>query len=98
MTLFFAEFVHTDYGVTCSNVGFMDLSTAEKCSGAVNYAKTFNSLANYRYAVSWSESPKGCFITDSGYIYFNTHPTGGENRWEIKDTDKRICRKGNTYV
>ena len=88
---FFAEFVHTGNGVTCSDSGFVDLSTAEECSSAVNYAKSFNSKANYKYAGSSTASHKGCVILDSGDIYF-VYITGGE-----KSTATSICRKGNTY-
>ena len=77
MTSFFAGIVHTGKGVTCSDSSFMDLSTAEECSNAVNYAKSFNSNANYRNLGSWSNYPKGCFIYDSGRMFFNTHLTGG---------------------
>ena len=87
----FAEFCHTGYGVTCSDSGLMDLSTAEECSGAVNYAKKFNRLAHYVFAVSWSSAPKGCFIADSGHFWFNKHSTGSRD-----DLRKSICKKGNT--
>ena len=91
MTLFFAEFVHTDNGVTCSERGFKDLSTAQECSDAVSYAKTFNSKALYRNEVSWNFYPKGCYIWPSGYIYFNTHSIG-----EKDSSAASICTIGNT--
>ena len=93
MTSFFAEFVHTSDGVTCSDSGLMDLSTEEECSGAVDYAKSFYSNARYMNAVRWTNEQKGCFIFYSGKIYFNTHPTGGR-----QDIVTSICKRGNTYV
>ena len=91
MTSFFTEFVHTDRGVVCSDSRFMDLSTAQECSGAIDYAKSFNSDANYREEGSWDVYPKGCHIYDSGSMYFNTHSTGTNQGRTIS-----ICRKGNT--
>ena len=95
MTSFFADFVHTDNGLTCSDSGFVDLSTAQECSGSIRYATSFNSKANYKFEVSWSHYPKGCFIWldpySVGSIYFNTHPTGERTQWSAS-----ICRKGNT--
>ena len=86
-----AVFVHTDKGVTCSDRGFTDLSTAVECSGAVSYAKSFNSDAHYQSEVNWSTSPKGCIINHSGSMYFNTHLTGDRN-----NLYSSICKKGNT--
>ena len=93
MTYFFAEFVHTDNGFTCSASGFVELSTAQECSGAVSYAKLFNSKARYQSEQGWSSEPKGCSILDEGSMYFNTHTTGGNNS-HISRTS--ICKKGNT--
>ena len=91
MTLFLAEFFHTDNGVTCLDVGFNDLSTAQECSGAVSYAKNFNSEAHYVGEGSYSGIPKGCAMHDGGYIYFNIHPTGGR-----QSSYSSICNNGNT--
>ena len=91
MTLFFAEFVHTDNGVTCSERGFKDLSTAQECSDAVSYAKTFNSEAHYRKEGSLKSYPKGCYILGAGNMVFNTHSTGGR-----QPSATSICKKGNT--
>ena len=91
MTSFFAGFTHTGNGVTCSDSGFMDLSTAEECSGAVNYAKTFNGNARYVTITDNPTNHKGCFIYDSGSMYFNVHSTGG-----TCDSCTSICRTGNT--
>ena len=91
MTLFFAEFVHTDKGVTCSERGLKDLSTAQECSDAVSYAETFNRDANYRNVESLSYYPKGCHIWTWGDMYFNTHSIGGRNSYAAS-----ICTKGNT--
>ena len=92
MTSFFAEseFVHTDNGVTCSDSGFRDLSTAQECSDAVNYATSFNTKAVYRTTVSTTNRPKGCYILGSGYMYFNTHPDGGRS-----SSVNSICWRGN---
>merc|ERR1711997_945062 len=89
------KFVHTDRGVTCSDSGFVALSTAQECSGAVSYAKLFNSKARYQSEGSRSNDPKGCYIFDSGKMYFNKHPTGAKvfaNRRTIN-----ICRKGGFF-
>ena len=91
MTSFFAELVHTDNGVTCSDSGFKDLTAAQECSEAVIYAKSFNSAARYQSAVSLSTSPTGCIINHSGSMYFNSYPTGDRN-----NLYRSICRKGNT--
>ena len=90
MTSFLAGFVHLDKGVLCSDSGFMDLSTAQECSGAVSYAKSFNSGAWYNGEVDWASRPKGCFILAWGTMYFNKHSTGG------RQGAIPICRKGNT--
>ena len=91
MTSFLAELVNTDKGVTCHDSGFIDLSTAQECSGAVSYARTFNSKAIYKSETSSNILPKGCFINnDGGEMFFNTH-TGGS--WPFSSS---ICRKGNT--
>ena len=91
MKLFFAEVIHTDNGVTCSERGFKDLHTAQECSNAVGYAKTFNSKARYRNEGSWSNTPKGCNIWPSGDMYFNTHSNG-----KMSLVATSICMKGNT--
>ena len=89
MTSFLAAFVHTDNGVTCSDRGFTDLSTAQECTDAVTYAKSFNSAARYQSAVSLSTSPTGCIINHSGSMYFNSYPTADRN-----NLYRSICRKG----
>ena len=91
MTSFLAEFFHTDNGVTCLDVGFNDLSTAQECSGAVSYAKSFNRGARYNYVYSSIERPKGCYIWGDGAMYFNAHPTGGRS-----SSVSSICTIGNT--
>ena len=85
------DLVHTDNGVTCSDSGFIDLSTAQECSVAVSYAKSFNRKANYLSTTNNSERHKGCFIFDSGAMWFNMHNTGSRSSY-----DTSICRKGNT--
>ena len=91
MTSFFAEFLHSyKKGWSCTDMGLAHLSTAEECSGAVNYAKSFNGNAHYVRSGSFSTKLKGCFIDDSGAMFFNTHSTGRHSE------DNNICRKGNT--
>ena len=91
MKSFFAEFVHTEKGVTCSDSGFIDLATAQECSSAVSYALSFNIKADYKSEGSWSRNPMGCYIYDYGSMHFNTHSTGIR-----KSSTITICRKGNT--
>ena len=93
LTSFFAELVHTGNGATCSDAGFMDLSTEEECSGsdAVNYAKSFDGNAHFQ-GVLWNDyNHKGCFMYDNGVMRFNTHNTGGR-----EPDNFNICRKGST--
>ena len=92
MTSFFADFAHTRNNFECSDVdGFMHLLTAQECQDAVEYAKSFNSNAQYEGVISSSSFPKGCVIADWGRMWFNTHPTG-RREWRYKN----ICRTGNT--
>ena len=91
MASFLAAFVHTDNGVTCSDSGFIDLSTAQECSAALDYAMSFNSQASFLSENSWIDYPKGCVIFDWGGMYFNTHSTGGRTSRVAS-----ICKKGNT--
>ena len=98
MTSFFSELVHTHKGATCSDSGFVDLSTAQECSDAVSYAKFFNSKANYRFEVEFDLNPKGCYIELSkkyprleGFMYFNQHSTGSRCSSCIS-----ICLKSST--
>ena len=93
MTSFFAGLVHTEIGVTCSDSGFVDLSTAQECSGAVSYATSFNNNARYDGDVSEDYFPKGCYIWPLGDMFFNSHSTGGVS---AGDTFRSICRKGKT--
>ena len=82
--------VHTAKGTTCSDSGFQDLSTDKECSDAVNYAKSFNEYAGYVKSGSWAGTQKGCYIYDTGEMYFNKHSAGNNN------ADMRsICHKGN---
>ena len=91
MTSFLAEFVHTENGFTCSESGFRDLSTRQQCSGAVSYARSFNSKARYVYGVHSRNRPSGCYILASGEMDYNTHSDG---RGSSSTTS--ICMKGNT--
>ena len=93
MTSFFVGFFHTDIGVTCSEGGFNDLSTAQECSATVSYAKNFNNRAHYYGEISLSEGAKGCVMSKHpvGTIYFNSHPTGGRNLTGFIS----ICKNGN---
>ena len=101
MTSFFAELVHTNNGFTCSDRGFGDLSTAQECSDAVGYAKSFNRYARYQGSASWTDRPKGCYIRGMGFMHFNTPSTGEESVivYGARPSDSAvnsICRKGNT--
>ena len=88
--VFFAALLHTDRGATCSDSGFIDLSTDQECSDAVKYAESFNDEAIYKKVVSWPNNHKGCLILYSGDVYFNVHPVGRN------DEDVRsICKKGD---
>ena len=88
-TLGIAELIHTSNNVTCSDIGLLDLSTAQECVGAVDYAKSFNNRAFYGQEVSDGDKPKGCY--DLGYeMSFNTHSTG-----KRISSAKSICKKGN---
>ena len=91
MTSFFAEFVHTDKNVTCSDTGLMDFSTGQECYGAVNYAKTFNSNARYRWELYGDMYPKGCFISESGNMYFNKYTGSARSSF----SGISICYRGN---
>ena len=74
--MYFAELFHTDRGVTCSDSALIDLPHEQECFDALKYANSFHSSAKYGRKGSWGGSPKGCFIYDSGLIYFNSHLTG----------------------
>ena len=87
----FAALLHTERGTTCSDSGIQDLSTDKECSDAVNYAKSINGDAKYRYSVSVPWQHKGCFIYDpSGNMYFNKHSSGNNNA-----NVRSICHRGN---
>ena len=92
MTSFFAELVHTENGVTCSDSGFINLVTEQECFDAVRYAKSFNSKIKYLGAKSFSSRPSGCFfILDYGVMYWNTN-SRGQGSYSCTS----ICRGGNT--
>ena len=91
MTPFFAEFVSTINGVTCSDYGLMDLAHPQECSSAVSYAKSFNAKAIFMSRTDHEDRHKGCFIYDSGAVWFNTHDTGSRSSYVTS-----ICKKGNT--
>jgi len=54
----------------------MDLSTEQECKDAVSFAKSFNSEANYLQMGYFSYLPRGCFIDDYGWMYFNADSIG----------------------
>ena len=68
----------------------MDLSTAQECRGAVDYAKHFNGDARFYKDVSWPGRHIGCSIYDDGRVLFNKHPSG--NNFEHT---RSICKIGN---
>merc|ERR1711936_385695 len=83
------EFVHTVNGVTCSDYGLMDLAHPQECSAAVNHAKSFNDKAIFMSRTDHEDRHKGCFIYDSGAIWFNTHDTGSRSSYVTS-----ICKIG----
>merc|ERR1711874_150417 len=83
------EFVYTENGVTCSDWGLKDVSHPQECSAAVSYAKSFNSKAIFMSRTDHSDRHKGCFIYDSGAVWFNTHDTGSRSSYVTG-----ICKKG----
>ena len=91
MTPFFAEFVHTVNGVTCSDYGLMDLAHPQECSAAVDHAKSFNDKSIFMSRTDHEDRHKGCFIYDSGAMWFNTHDTGSRSSYVTS-----ICKIGNT--
>ena len=91
MTSFFSEFVHTEKGVTCSDRGFIDLSHQQECAAAVSHAKSFNSKAIFMAREDNLNRHKGCWIHDSGHVWFNAHVTGSRSSFVTS-----LCKKGNT--
>merc|ERR1711936_857281 len=83
------EFVYTVNGVTCSDYGLMDLAHPQECSSAVSYAKSFNAKAIFMSRTDHEDRHKGCFIYDSGAIWFNTHDTGSRSSYVTS-----ICKIG----
>ena len=87
---FFVEFAHTDKVLTCSAYSYSDIADEKECRHAVIYATSLNSNAKYKGSGSWEFNPKGCYMYDNGYMYFNSHPTGS-----YKSITQNICKKGN---
>merc|ERR1711936_1372845 len=83
------EFVYTVNGVTCSDYGLMDLAHPQECSSAVSYAKSFNAKAIFMSRTDHEDRHRGCFIYDSGAMWFNTHDTGSRSSYVTS-----ICKKG----
>merc|ERR1711936_935593 len=83
------EFVYTVNGVTCSDYGLMDLAHPQECSSAVDHAKSFNDKAIFMSRTDHEDRHKGCFIYDSGAIWFNTHDTGSRSSYVTS-----ICKTG----
>ena len=90
MLLFFIEFAHTDKVLTCSAYSYNDIADDHECRHAVTYARSLNLNAIYKGRGSWEYNPKGCYMYDNGYMYFNSHPTGS-----CKSITRNICKKGN---
>ena len=76
--------------MSCSESGFIDLSTGQECSDAVKYAISFNEKAHFNRKIYGAEYPKGCYILDAGAMYFNSHSSGKNNT-----KAHNICKKGN---
>merc|ERR1711936_1494495 len=83
------EFVYTVNGVTCSDYGLMDLAHPQECSSAVSYAKSFNAKAIFMSRTDHEDRHRGCFIYDSGAMWFNTHDTGSRSSYVTS-----ICKIG----
>merc|ERR1711936_300910 len=83
------EFVHTVNGVTCSDYGLMDVAHPQECSAAVDHAKSFNDKSIFMSRTDHADRHKGCFIYDSGAIWFNTHDTGSRSSYVTS-----ICKIG----
>merc|ERR1711936_966444 len=83
------EFVYTVNGVTCSDYGLMDLAHPQECSSAVDHAKSFNDKSIFMSRTDHEDRHKGCFIYDSGAIWFNTHDTGSRSSYVTS-----ICKIG----
>merc|ERR1711936_627407 len=84
-----SEFVHTEKGVTCSDRGFIDLSHQQECAAAVSHAKSFNSKAFFMSRTDNLDLHKGCWIHDSGHVWFNAHVTGSRSSFVTS-----LCKKG----
>merc|ERR1711953_1119257 len=84
-----SEFVHTEKGVTCSDQGFIDLSHQQECAAAVSHAKSFNSKAIFMAREDNLNRHKGCWIHDSGAVWFNAHVTGSRSSFVTS-----LCKKG----
>jgi len=65
------------------------VSHPQECSAAVSYAKSFNSKAIFMSRTDHSDRHKGCFIYDSGAVWFNTHDTGSRSSYVTS-----ICKTG----
>ena len=89
--VFFTGYHHTNKNLTCSAYAYSDLKNNQECHHAVIYASSFNSFASYKGSGSWKYNPKGCYIYDNGYVYFNSHSTGSR-----KPNTQSICKKGNS--
>merc|ERR1711936_544952 len=83
------EFVSTINGVTCSDYGLMDLAHPQECSAAVNHAKSFNDKSIFMSRTNHTDRHKGCFIYDSGAMWYNTHDTGSRSSYVTS-----ICKIG----
>ena len=88
--LFFIAFAHTNKALTCAAYSYIDIADDQECRHAVIYATTINSNAQYKGSGSWEYNPKGCYMYDNGYLYFNSHSTGS-----YKSITQNICKKGN---
>ena len=95
-------YFHTAKGLTCPDIGLKDLSNERECLNALTYVRTFISNASYLGAfdrnlslikiINKSFNPDGCYITDSGAIFFNS-PGRSRFNLQTKHDTRSICTR-----
>ena len=94
---FITDLIYTNRGVTCSESGFLDLSSEQECVDAVKYAKYFNEYAKYKKSWYRLDYPIGCFIysdlkTPGEYGHMGFNQAQGERNTNVIS----ICKKGDS--
>ena len=103
-----SEFFHIDKGLTCFDMGLTDLTNGHECAKAVKYAKSFNLNAHYRRGwadkfvvkirgyrgtdIVNEYNTEGCFITDSGAMFYNS-PGRSRFRGKKNNDTGSICTR-----